>query len=148
MAIKSHIITIEQLMTDKAHEKEVLKSVNKKLKTELNLDKPSFPDRMADIVAEFGGSWTFIFIFHLFFAGWILFNIYVYPFDQPPFIGLNLALSFLAVVQVPFLLMSQNRISRIDRDRDLREYKLNIKLDIEIQELHDKLDLLLKKHID
>ena len=66
MAIKSHIITIEQLMTDKAHEKEVLKSVNKKLKTELNLDKPSFPDRMADIVAEFGGSWTFIFIFHLF----------------------------------------------------------------------------------
>ena len=132
-------------MIDEQHEHELIKLINKKLKQESFLEKPNFPERMADSVAEFGGSWRFIITFNVFFFMWIVFNIYVIAFDPAPFIGLNLILSFLGVVQVPFVLMSQNRISTIDRQRDMRDHALNLKLDLEIQELHAKLDLLIKK---
>ncbi len=132
-------------MVDEDHERELLKLINKKIKSERCSENPTLSERMADRVAEFGGSWIFIILFNAFFFSWIVFNMFIYAFDPAPFIGLNLVLSFMAVVQVPFVLMSQNRISSIDRKRDLRDHALNLKLDLEIQELHDKLDLLIKK---
>ena len=92
-------------MIDEQHEHELIKKVDKKIKSEIYADKPNLAERMADNVAEFGGSWIFIFSFNFFFFSWIVFNMCIYAFDPAPFIGLNLVLSFMAVVQVPFVLM-------------------------------------------
>ena len=122
------------------------KIIDEKIKNEKQNDNPSFAERMADKVAEFGGSWKFIFFSITFFICWIIFNLYFtrFIFDAYPFILLNLFLSFFAILQAPFILMSQNRISDIYRRRDEREYRINLIEELEIRELIDKVDFLIK----
>ncbi len=103
-------------------------------------------ERVADRVAEFGGSWTFIGIFALVLAGWILLNstaAAAKTFDPYPYILLNLVLSCLAAIQAPVIMMSQNRQEAKDRLRAEHDYQVNLKAEIEIRQLHIKLDQLL-----
>jgi uncharacterized membrane protein len=99
--------------------------------------------RIADKIASFGGSWTFIGYFFLFLLIWISVNIIELlkkPFDPYPFILLNLILSCLAAIQAPVILMSQNRKEEKDRKRSQNDYKINLKAELEIKLLHDKID--------
>lgn len=103
-------------------------------------------DRIADRVAFFGGSWRFIFIFFAVMAIWIALNVGLLltrPFDPYPFILLNLFLSLIAAVQAPVIMMSQNRQADRDRLRAENDYKVNLKAEIEIRSLGEKLDQLL-----
>lgn len=113
-------------------------------------EKPlSFGDRMADKIADFGGSWTFILSFMGFLLVWISFNIYWLSnkgFDPYPFILLNLILSCIAALQAPVIMMSQNRQEEKDRERAKEDLKINQKAEEEIRSLHIKLDLLIKQH--
>ncbi|MBI2549146.1 DUF1003 domain-containing protein [Candidatus Woesearchaeota archaeon] len=105
-------------------------------------------DRAADVIAEFGGSWMFLSVFFLFIAAWIGINTYMLiekPFDPSPFILLNLILSCLAAIQAPIIMMSQNRLEARDRLRAKYDYQVNLKAELEIQHLNEKMDLLLKK---
>ena len=106
----------------------------------------TFGLRMADHIAEFGGSWTFIIVFFSFILVWILINLYVLttkPFDHFPFILLNLILSCLASIQAPIIMMSQNRQEQKDRIRGEHDYKINLKAELEIKLLSEKIDHLL-----
>ena len=102
----------------------------------------SVGQRLADRVAEFGGSWTFILIFAGFLALWTATNLLlaVRAFDPYPFIFLNLMLSMLAAVQAPIIMMSQNRQAAKDRLNARHDYEVNLKAELEIMALHDKLD--------
>ncbi|HTT79249.1 MAG TPA: DUF1003 domain-containing protein [Stellaceae bacterium] len=103
-------------------------------------------ERLADRVAEFGGSWHFIITFFVVMAVWIVINsLYVLfrPFDPYPFILLNLALSLLAAVQAPVILMSQNRQEARDRMRAENDYQVNLKAELEVRAVSEKLDLLI-----
>ncbi len=106
--------------------------------------------RMADRVARFGGSWTFLMSFAGFLALWIIFNVAMalvlrsQPFDPYPFILLNLVLSCLASVQAPIIMMSQNRQEARDRQRAENDYKVNLKAELEIRDLHEKFDHLIE----
>jgi uncharacterized membrane protein len=106
--------------------------------------KVSIKDRAADVVSEFGGSWTFIILFILFFFTWIAVNLTVYRFDNYPFILLNLILSCIAVFQAPFILMTQNRMADIDRKRAENDYKVGLLAEIEIRDLHAKMDKIIQ----
>jgi uncharacterized membrane protein len=102
--------------------------------------------RIADRVAAFGGSWTFIIIFAVVLLAWMFINSYVLlnrPFDPYPFILLNLVLSTLAAIQAPVIMMSQNRQEARDRQRAVYDYKINLKAELEIRQLHQKMDHLL-----
>jgi uncharacterized membrane protein len=99
--------------------------------------------RMADKIASFGGSWTFIITFFSFILIWIAVNIWVLttrPFDPFPFILLNLILSCLASIQAPIIMMSQNRQEQKDRQRAEHDYKINLKAELEIKLLSEKID--------
>lgn len=102
--------------------------------------------KMADKIAEFGGSWTFIIFFFTFLLIWMVVNIWVLavrPFDPYPFILLNLILSCLAAIQAPIIMMSQNRKEQKDRARSVNDYQVNLKAELEIRLLHEKLDHLI-----
>jgi uncharacterized membrane protein len=102
--------------------------------------------KLADRIAEFGGSWTFIILFFSFILIWVASNIIfvsVYPFDPYPFILLNLILSCLAAIQAPIIMMSQNRQEQKDRLRAEHDYKINLKAELEIKILSEKIDHLL-----
>jgi len=102
--------------------------------------------RIADRVAAFGGSWTFIVTFFLFILTWMMINIWFIatnPFDPYPFILLNLILSCLAAIQAPIIMMSQNRQEQKDRQRGEHDYKINLKAELEIKLLSEKIDHLL-----
>lgn len=104
--------------------------------------------RVADRVASFGGSWRFIILFFAMLIGWIIINvvhIWKQPFDPYPFILLNLILSCLAAVQAPVIMMSQNRQEAKDRQRSKQDYRVNLKAELEIRTLHEKLDHLMLK---
>ncbi len=106
--------------------------------------------RLADSVAGFGGSWTFITIFMVFLAGWILLNSVILisyndSFDPYPYILLNLFLSMLAAIQAPIIMMSQNRKAFKDRLTAEHDYEVNLKAELEIMALHEKMDLLREK---
>lgn len=110
-------------------------------------EKVTFGDRLADRVAQFGGSWTFIVLFVLGLAGWIILNLLMFSrygatFDAYPFIFLNLILSMVAALQAPVILMSQNRQANRDRVAAGLDYEINLKSELEIMTLHDKLDAL------
>ena len=109
--------------------------------------KLSFGERLADQIADFGGSWTFISLFGGFILVWVAINtivLMVRPFDPYPFILLNLFLSCLAAVQAPVIMMSQNRQESRDRLRSENDYRVNLKAELEIRQLHEKLDHLLQ----
>lgn len=112
---------------------------------QLDDEGSTFGDRMADRVAEFGGSWVFIGIFAVVLFGWIGVNLAptmlrTGAFDPYPFIFLNLILSMLAAVQAPIIMMSQNRQATKDRAAAAHDYEVNLKAELEIMALHDKLD--------
>jgi len=124
-------ITEEQMLTCKLIEIEE--------NSELTLGQ-----KLADKVASFGGSWTFIIIFSVFIFIWVLLNIYWLThqaFDPYPFIFLNLILSCLAAFQAPVIMMSQNRQEDKDRIRSRSDYMINLKSEMEIRSLHDKIEL-------
>ncbi|MFH2048159.1 MAG: DUF1003 domain-containing protein [bacterium] len=109
-------------------------------------ESKSLGQRMADKVATFGGSWKFISLFGSVLVIWIIINSYVLlsrPFDPYPFILLNLLLSCLAAIQAPIIMMSQNRQEAKDRLRSEHDYQINLKAEIEIRQLHAKLDQLI-----
>lgn len=106
----------------------------------------TFGQKIADKVASFGGSWTFIIAFGIFILIWIGGNIYFLAnkgFDPYPFILLNLILSCLAALQAPVIMMSQNRQEEKDRERAKNDYMINLKSELEIRMLHEKLDHLM-----
>ena len=106
----------------------------------------TFGQRIADRVASFGGSWTFIITFFSFLIIWMTINIWFLatnPFDPYPFILLNLILSCLAAIQAPIIMMSQNRQEQKDRQRGEHDYKINLKAELEIKLLSEKIDHLL-----
>ncbi|PIL17483.1 hypothetical protein P775_24145 [Puniceibacterium antarcticum] len=106
-------------------------------------DQISFGGRAADRVASFGGSWTFIILFVTVLLCWMALNvvgILAHPFDPYPFILLNLALSSLAALQAPVIMMSQRRQETKDRLRGENDYRVNLKAELEIRQLHEKID--------
>jgi uncharacterized membrane protein len=112
---------------------------------DLNL-APTFGQRAADAVARFGGSWMFIGLFALVLVAWVVINSYLLqrsgqkPFDPYPYILLNLFLSMLASIQAPVILMSQNRQGEIDRQTAQNDFEVNLKAELEIMALHEKMD--------
>jgi len=106
--------------------------------------RSSFGDRLADAMARIGGSWRFIASFCVFLVLWTAANIFLAgrAFDPYPFIFLNLVLSMLAAIQAPIIMMSQNRQALHDRIDAAHDYEVNLKAEIEIMALHDKLDQL------
>lgn len=111
--------------------------------------QPTLSGKIADKIASFGGSWKFIIFFFLFLLIWIAVNLYllVTAFDPYPFILLNLILSTLAAIQAPIIMMSQNRKEEKDRQRAVNDYMINLKAEIEIRNMHGKLDLLVAKQM-
>ena len=110
--------------------------------------KLTFGERLSDHIAEFGGSWKFLITFGAVLVGWIALNALVLfnrGFDPFPFILLNLILSCLAAVQAPIIMMSQNRAEARDRLRAENDYKVNLKAELEIRHLHEKIDHLLRR---
>jgi len=110
------------------------------------LIKMTYGQRIADKVASFGGSWTFIIAFAVFLLVWICINIYWLGnkgFDPYPFILLNLILSSLAAIQAPVIMMSQNRQEDKDRERGKKDYMINLKSELEVRMLHEKMDHLI-----
>jgi uncharacterized membrane protein len=106
----------------------------------------TFGDRLADKIAEFGGSWRFIILFFILLLSWIFINLWLLnskPFDPYPFILLNLILSCLAAIQAPVIMMSQNRQEAKDRLRSINDYKINLKAELEIKLLSEKIDHLI-----
>jgi uncharacterized membrane protein len=104
----------------------------------------SLGDRIADRVAEVGGSWSFIIGFGLVLLAWIALNslVLAHAFDPYPYILLNLCLSCLAAIQAPVIMMSQNRQAAVDRLRAQNDYEVNIKSELEILQVHEKLNQL------
>ncbi len=106
----------------------------------------SLGERWADGIAVFGGSWTFIIIFMFFVVAWMLGNSYILikqPVDPYPYIFLNLVLSCIAAIQAPIIMMSQNRQETKDRLRSQHDYQVNLKAELEIRQLHEKIDHLI-----
>ena len=110
--------------------------------------KLTFGERLSDRMAEFGGSWKFIILFGAVLIAWIILNAVLLlnrGFDPYPFILLNLILSCLAAIQAPVIMMSQNRAEARDRLRAENDYKVNLKAELEIRHLHEKIDHLLRR---
>ena len=111
--------------------------------------KVSFGSRVADSVAAFGGSWKFIISFIILLGIWMIVNLNFLrrPFDPYPFILLNLLLSAIAAIQAPVIMMSQNRKEDRDRRRAASDYLINLKAEIEVRNLHQKIDLLISEQM-
>ena len=119
------------------HRRHVARNVIREFEEQL-----TFGERIADRVAEFGGSWTFIFIFLAFLVAWMIFNTFVLvtkAYDPYPYILLNLILSCIAALQAPVIMMSQNRMAAKDREQATHDYEVNIKAELEILQLHEQL---------
>jgi len=139
---KGEISAIERRVVKGMKEHEILaQNINTAFDRQLTVG-----EKVADKVAEFGGSWRFIMIFGGVLFTWILINVFVLiskPFDPYPFILLNLVLSCLAAIQAPIIMMSQNRQEDRDRMRSEEDYRVNLKAELEIRHLNEKLDELL-----
>ena len=121
------------------------KNPNEEIEEEL-----TFGDRVADKIAVFGGSWRFIIAFGTFMALWIGINamqVIAQPFDEYPFILLNLMLSTVAALQAPVIMMSQNRAQKKDRLKADLDYQVNVKSELMLQQMHQKMDRLLDEEL-
>lgn len=121
-------------------------TISSKISIESDKSGFTFGQRLADKIATFGGSWTFISIFGVFILVWMVINIIFLlnkGFDPYPFILLNLILSCLAALQAPVIMMSQNRQEEKDRERAKQDYMVNLKSELEIRMLHEKIDHLI-----
>ncbi len=144
-------ILIDQVGELSQLEKTVLSSLKDKSTLTDKIDgddniQATLGQRIADKVAAFGGSWTFIISFTLFLISWIIINIFWLAnkgFDPYPFILLNLILSCIAAMQAPVIMMSQNRQEEKDRERAKKDYMVNLKSELEIRMLHEKIDHLI-----
>jgi uncharacterized membrane protein len=139
---KGELASIDQDVMDAIKNNAILsENIQDELETDLTLGQ-----RLADQVAAFGGSWAFIVTFFSFMLLWIMVNTWFLatkPFDSYPFILLNLILSCLASIQAPIIMMSQNRQEQKDRLRGEHDYKINLKAELEIKLLSEKMDHLL-----
>jgi len=134
-------------------EKEVIESIARHeiLATQVDQEYESqftFGQRLSDTLARFGGSWTFILFFAAVLLAWVTVNslsLLSRPFDPYPYILLNLVLSCLAAMQAPIIMMSQNRQEEKDRLRAMHDYQINLKAELEIRHLHEKIDHLLSR---
>jgi uncharacterized membrane protein len=139
---KGELAKIDEDVVEAIRSNAVLsENIEEKIDEELTLGQ-----RMADLIATFGGSWTFIITFFLFLFGWIILNAFVlgnHQYDPYPFILLNLILSCLAAIQAPIIMMSQNRQEQKDRERAEHDYKINLKAELEIKLLSEKVDHLI-----
>jgi len=143
-AEKGEVTQLEEEVLDSLREQEILASNPEKEFAE-NLTSGQ---RWADRIATFGGSWTFLASFGLVLLLWMAVNIFVLAsraFDPYPFILLNLVLSCLAAIQAPVIMMSQRRQESRDRQRSMHDYQVNLKAELEIRHLHQKMDHLLSK---
>ncbi|MEI6089569.1 MAG: DUF1003 domain-containing protein [bacterium] len=149
----SMIVQQEKGDADKL-DKEVVESIaNNKILSE-NIedtvdDNLTTGQKVADEVARFGGSWKFIILFFSFIMVWMIINLWFImskPFDPYPFILLNLVLSCLAAIQAPIIMMSQNRQEEKDRIRNEHDYKVNLKAELEIKILNEKIDHMIVNH--
>src|SRR5436189_3744942 len=135
---------LDNEVIESLQEHEILSSdISKQFETKL-----TFGERLSGRIASFGGSWRFISLFGGVLFGWIILNaIFLLNrgFDPYPFILLNLILSCLAAIQAPFILMLQNRAEARDRLRAENDYKVNLKAELEIRHLHEKIDHLLRR---
>jgi uncharacterized membrane protein len=141
-AERGELTQLELEVLNGLHEHEIL-AKNPDIQFEADL---TLGQRLADRIAAFGGSWTFIVLFTLLLIVWMGLNSYLlasHPFDPYPYILLNLALSALAAVQAPVIMMSQNRQEARDRRRAMHDYQVNLKAELEIRQLHQKIDHLL-----
>jgi uncharacterized membrane protein len=117
----------------------------------LSIDERTFWERLADQVAAIGGSWGFIFGFFVVLGGWVLINSEIVDkkaFDPYPFIFLNLMLSMLAAIQAPVIMMSQNRAAAKDREAAEHDYIVNLRSELELMHLHDKLDAVRERELE
>ena len=138
-----------------ARERLVIERVAKRLAVSRNVNiefdtEMTFGKRLADRVAAFGGSWTFLIMFGAVIFLWVAGNSAVLAmraFDPYPFILLNLLLSLIAAVQAPVIMMSQNRLAAKDRLQAAHDYEVNLKAEIEIMALHEKLDEIRSKDL-
>ncbi len=143
---KNHLEKLHKIVKDSINAEELLIH---------NLSNPeienlSFSDKLSDNVAFFGGSWKFIISFFIVLTIWIIFNVFaigVYKFDPYPFILMNLILSCIAALQAPIIMMSQNRQEEKDRKRSENDYLINLKAEMQIRSLNQKIDLLLEEQI-
>jgi uncharacterized membrane protein len=135
---------LDHEVIDSLQKNEILsENIGKEFEKEL-----TFGERLSDRIADFGGSWTFLITFGAVLVIWIVINTVVLAtraFDPFPFILMNLILSCLAAVQAPIIMMSQNRAEARDRARAENDYKVNLKAELEIRHLHEKIDYLLRK---
>jgi uncharacterized membrane protein len=131
---------IEKRVLKKAHERKVISTdVNAAFSA-----RASVGERLADSIARIGGSWSFILSFLVFLAGWTLINTIILTtraFDPYPFIFLNLILSMIAAIQAPIIMMSQNRQTERDRFEAAKDYEVNLKAELEVLSLHQKIDM-------
>ena len=136
------VYDLKQEVPKSLEEGELLaRNINQEFESRMTLG-----DRLSDRLADFGGSWIFISIFMGMLIIWMVINTWLLlekPFDPYPYILLNLVLSCLAAIQAPVILMSQNRQEAKDRLRSEHDYEVNVKAEIEIRKLHEKLDHLL-----
>lgn len=154
MAIKKYFENLAKALLNQPYsklndtEQRVIESIAEQTTVSENVNRTfsehlSFGERVADKIASFGGSWTFIGIFFGFIIGWILINtvwlVSSNIFDPYPFILLNLGLSTLAAFQAPIIMMSQNRQAAKDRIKQDAAYEINLKIELEIMRLHDEI---------
>ena len=136
--------TLDNEVIESLQQHEILSSdLIKQFETKL-----TFGQRLSDRIATFGGSWRFIILFGAVLFAWIILNgilLLNRGFDPYPFILLNLILSCLAAIQAPIIMMSQNRAEARDRLRAENDYKINLKAELEIRHLHEKIDHLLRR---
>lgn len=137
---------IEDVKTEVEDEEIIRLILEKKVTRKENNEKYTIGQKAADRMAKIAGSWFFITIFAIILIVWIITNIHMAKnaFDPYPFILLNLALSCLAAIQAPLIMMSQNRQENKDRQRAENDYRVNLKTEIIIQDLYDKLDLIIE----
>jgi uncharacterized membrane protein len=133
-------ITEDEELIHMLLDKTISKNINNS-----NRNSLSFGDKISDKIAEIAGSWYFIISFSAVIFFWIILNVVILlkPFDIYPFILLNLVLSCIAALQAPVIMMSQNRQEKKDRIRSENDYKVNLKSELIIEDLHVKLDRLI-----
>lgn len=141
-----HLKKLHQIVADSMQEEALL---SEKL-LHPSLEPSNAGQRVADKVASFGGSWTFIISFGVVLFCWIVMNVIMATkaFDPYPFILLNLVLSCIAAIQAPVIMMSQNRKEEKDRKRAENDYLINLKAEIEIRNLHQKINLLMEEQFN
>ena len=141
-----HLVKFHQIVKDTIDEEELI--INNLLHPPKDILSPG--QKVSDKVARFGGSWKFIILFGVILALWIIFNVVALghlKFDPYPFILMNLVLSCIAALQAPVIMMSQNRQEEKDRKRNENDYLINLKAEMQIRSLHQKMDLLLEEQI-